>query len=229
VGHICELTGYADAQDDASAARPLGTGRHGLEGPLQMAGNNGDVGASNEHADAVPEGAQLASAGACAFGEEDIAARLGDEAMAEGVNGVVAAILPPHGEGVDHAGGEGGDGRSFEEGVAGREGEDAISQAQRQGGRQDQDIKVAGVVGDHNERRRRGEMLASEDLDAFSEPEDTAHPPPPEIAADQPEQTALAFYGTQTFGFGHAEILGGFILPFFHSESFQVLVIVSRW
>jgi len=188
-----ELTRCADAQDDARAARPLAARWQCLEGSLKMAGNDRNLCAGHEHTDAVPERAHLAAAGACALGEKDITARFVDEATSQGVDCVMATVLPPHGEGVHHAGGEGGDGRRFEESVTGGEGKDAISQGELQSSRQDQDIKVAGVVSDNNERSGPGKMFASDDLDPFSEPEDAAHPPPPETPADQPDETSLSF------------------------------------
>ena len=75
----------------------------------------------------------------------------GDETLTERINGVAAAVFPPHGQGIHHAGGEGREGGRLEKSIARGEGEDAVSQTERQGGSQDQRIEVAGVVGDDNE------------------------------------------------------------------------------
>src|SRR5947209_6291647 len=57
------------------------------------------------------------------------------------------------------------------------------TQFRRQSARQDQDVKMAG----HKDEGSAGrEMLASINLDAFSEPENAAHRPPPETPGDEP-------------------------------------------
>ena len=190
--HVGEAPGGANAEDDAGASRPFGSGRHRFESPLQMAGNHRDVSARNEHADSMSEGAHLPIARTGPLGEENIAAGFGDKTMTQGVDRVAAAIFPPHGQGIQRAGGESSHRRRFEEGVTGRERQNAIPQSKRQGGRKDQDIKMTGVVGHHDEGSRRRKMRSSKNLDVLSQPEDSAHPPPPKSSADKAEKSTFA-------------------------------------
>src|SRR5207247_2156449 len=151
-----------------------------------------------------------------AFGEKNVAAGFHDEALTEGINGVAAAIFSPHGKSVHHAGSEDREGGRFEKSVAGGEGENTVSQTERQGGSQDERVEVAGMVGDDYERSRQGKMFASDDFDAFREPKDAAHPPPPKIAGNETDEATFAFQRTQALNLGDSEVLRRFVLPIVH-------------
>ena len=85
----------------------------------EVAGDDGDIRAGDEHADAGVEAVHVAGAGAGAFGEEDVGAGFGGEAIAKIIHGVTAkGVFSPHvGQGIHAAGGEDGEERGFKERV----------------------------------------------------------------------------------------------------------------
>ncbi len=183
---------------------------------MQVTRDNRDASPGNEHADAMAERIHLASAAAGAFRKENVAAGFRNEALAKGIYRMVAAVLSPHRQRVQHPRREGGDGWGFEEGIAGGEREDAVSQPKGQSRRQDHYVQVAGMIGDQNKRGSQRKVLSPDDLDAFSEPQDAPDPPPPEVAANEANETAFAFDRAHPIGFTDAKVLGRFIFPIVH-------------
>ena len=161
----------------------------------------------------------MAVAAAGAFREENVGARFLDEAVAEGFDGVTAAVFPPHGKGIHHFGGEERDDGGFKESVAGGEGQDVIAQAQRQSGGEDHNVEMAGVIGNQDKGGGVGQMLTASDFDVFGEFQNAVNPPPPEIAGDQAEQAAFA---DDRFAAGFAlevEVAGGLVFPVVHRRN----------
>jgi len=63
------------------------------------------------------------------------------------------------------------------------------------------------MIGHHNERSRIRQVLASSNLDAFGQPQDAPHPPPPQIPRDQADQAAFAVDGFQSVALVKSEIM----------------------
>ena len=125
-------------------------------------------------------------------------------------------VFTPHGQRIHHFGGEDGDDRRFEESVAGGERKNVVAQAQGQGGRQDHDVEVTGVIGHHDERSRVRQVFAAGDFDALGKFEDAVDPPPPEIAGNEAHQAAFTPHGFASCFGVETEIVSGLIVPIVH-------------
>jgi len=198
VRRLFECLRFTDLDFYIRTPRPFGIRRQRFEGSTDMAGDDRDIRAGHQHADAVTERRHLSSATASSFGKQNVAARLIDQPIAQCVQRMSSTVFPPHRQGVNHAGGEYRNRRGFEERIAGGEWKDAISKPGRQSCRKKHHIEVARMIGDHHERRSGRQIFAAEHLDMLRYPQDTTDPPPPKIAPNNADQAALTLDRTQS-------------------------------
>jgi len=181
-----------------------------------MTGNNGNACAGNKHADTVAERIHLAGPASSAFGEQNVTTMLGEKTLAKSIYRVMATILPPHRQRVQHAGSESRDGRGFEECITGGERENAVSQPKGQSSRQDHHVEMTGMVGHNDKGRGRWKILSPQDFEVFGESENPPDPPPPEVAGDETNEAAFAFDRAHSVRLTDAKVMSRLIFPIVH-------------
>jgi len=189
-----------------------------LEGAFDVAGDGGDGGGGEEHADAGLEGLEVAGAGAGAFGEEDVDAFFVGEAFAEVVEGVCGGAAALHGEGVEGGGGEGARGGGIEECVGGGDGVGAEAEPPGELGAEDEGVEVGLVVGDEDEGAVLGEVVEAFDVEAVIEAEVDADEAPPDEVEEDGDEAGLATGGFKAFFEGEVEVVGGFEVERVHGR-----------
>ena len=154
-----------------------------------------------------------------ALGEEDVRARLFDQAVTQVVERVPTGPFAPHRQRVHRAGGEGREHRRLEERVPRCQRQHSITQRDRQRRGDRHRIEVARVVRDHDERRRRGTVRATLDGQPVPAPQVAAHRRTPPDPDDRRGQPALALKAPETLARLQAVVVRRVVTPVVHRGS----------
>ena len=167
----------------------LPTSSNDRAGPIasEMRYGNGTT-----HADARLEGCHLPVTRPAALGEEDVHRLVVDQPPPQFLQPAHAHLAPPHRQRVEEVRRERRLAALLEEHVAGRQGEQAVAEAQRHSAADHKGVEVAGVVGDQHRRPARGQVLAPGDAQAVEHAEEQPQPAPPPQTQDARYEPVLA-------------------------------------